>query len=122
VRTVRTCRAGRRNGARVYQPQAELVSEHLKRGELTDEVGVDRVVLEQLQDAADVSQLDERVAGSAGAAQLSPQADEDRQLVETPLVSTFFRKLDPKILEAARFALGKFAVPFVRPVAELDEP
>src|SRR3954464_867071 len=67
VRAVRTCSTGRRNGATVDQPQGELVPEHLKRRELTDEVGIDRVVLEQLQDAADVSQLNERVAGPTGA-------------------------------------------------------
>ena len=122
VRTVRACSAGRRNGARVDQPQGELVPEHLKRRELTDEVGIDRVVVEQLQDGADVSQLHEGVAGPAGAAQLSPEADEDRQLVEALFGSPRVRKVDPQILEAARFALGKLAVPFVGAVAELDEP
>ena len=122
VRTVRAGRAGRRNGARVGQPQGELVPQHLKRGELTDEVGIDRVVVEQLQDAADVGELHEGVAGSAGAAQLSPEANEDRQLVEALFGSPRVRKVDPQILEAARFALGKLAVPFVCAVAERDEP
>ena len=122
VRTVRAGSARRRHRAAVGQPQGELVPEHLKRRELTDEVGIDRVVVEQLQDTADVGQLHEGVAGPAGAAQLSPQADEDRQLVEALSARSASGNVDPQILEAARFALRKLAVPFVRAVAELDEP
>ncbi len=69
---------GRRRGA--AQRQAELLAQHLQRGQLADEVRVHRALgVEQAEDGADVGQLGEAERGPATAAQRAPQSGDDRE-------------------------------------------
>src|SRR5262245_25222235 len=112
---------GRRWVAMIDQLQRKRVTQHLERGELTDEVRIDRAAGEELQDAADVRELPERIPIPAGGPQFAPEADEHSELIERLLSALRVWEEDREIVRAAWFTIGKQAGLAVAPVPERHE-
>ena len=122
VRSASTARR-RRPIARITEFEMELLAQHLKGGELADEVGVWRAAGEQFQHVADVAQLDERQAQAARFLELAPEPDEDRELQQALLGrSLLVRKAQRKHIQTARLALRKRAVLALVAAEEGREP
>ncbi len=99
------------------QLQLELIAQHLERGQLTDEVWAP-----EIQHAADVSKLRERISGATEVAKLVPQTYEDDGL-PYPLCRIAAGKAHAQVVEATRFTFGKaFALAAIAERDKLASP